>query len=628
MQAFNLDITKKGVVPLLYAKQRDVGTKIEITITDNGSKYDLANMSLSVWYSGKSGEGNYTTIDDKSAFTVSGNVVVVELIMQMLNLPGEHLMCLVMNGTDGSQLGLWNIPYYVEAIPGADSVAAQQYYQAFLAAQKKAEEAAQVAEDAQEHANAAAQTAVDAAARAENLSAETADAAARAEEDADRAERAAESVDKATLAQMQELIAGAENLSAETADAAARAEAAAEKLEGGLVLKKGGGLDSIVQVITPELDANGQPKDNQSKATAEGAVALGKYNAVSGKNGCAVNYNNKVSGERAFAANGYNEVSGMYGAALGYQNVVSAERAFACGSGNEVSGGRAFGTGISNKVNAVNGFATGNTNTVKDTAENGAAFGFANEVSGKHAFAMGENNQVGGLDAFVGGYNNRARGNYGFVAGTNNIVEEGIENATVFGASNIVRGGGGCFVNGANNQVIGVYGTAFGAHNVVYGGSTFAAGEHLFAINKSQAVFGAYNDPNTSALFVIGNGTSEDDRSNAFEVFADGIVQVNNKDYLNPPMKMGLEYRTAERYNGKAVYAKLIDAGFTYKGQTNIEHKLAVVTPISIEVTNNNQEVVTTGGNITNLVFNRTYIYVTCAVDHGNLVFLVKYTKE
>ncbi|MBO5891218.1 MAG: SGNH/GDSL hydrolase family protein [Oscillospiraceae bacterium] len=149
MQTFNLDITKKGVVPLLYAKQRNVGTRIRVQVTDNGEDYSIpADVSFSVWYSGKSGEGNYTAIDGKNAFSVDGNTVTVELIYQMLNNAGEHEMCLVMNGTNGSQIGLWNIPYYVEAIPGADSEAAMAYYNAFLAAQKKAEEAANRAEEA------------------------------------------------------------------------------------------------------------------------------------------------------------------------------------------------------------------------------------------------------------------------------------------------------------------------------------------------------------------------------------------------------------------------------------------------------------------------------------------------
>lgn len=151
MQIFDLDISIKRVIPLLYVKQRDAGKKILVNITNNGDAYAVpANASFSVWFSGKSGEGNYTAIGDKNAFTIKGNAVTVELIVQMLNCPGEHVMCLVMNGVDGTQLGLWNIPYYVEAIPGADSEAATEYYSAFLETQKKATDAAGRAEEAAE----------------------------------------------------------------------------------------------------------------------------------------------------------------------------------------------------------------------------------------------------------------------------------------------------------------------------------------------------------------------------------------------------------------------------------------------------------------------------------------------
>lgn len=156
MQTFNLDLSIKKIVPLLYAKQRDVGAKICIVLTDNQETYPIPNdAQFSVWFSGKSGSGNYTEIDGKSAFEIEGNTVTVELIYQMLNNPGEHMMCLVMNGADGKQQGLWNIPYFVEAIPGADSEAATAYYNAFLDAQKKAEEAAERAEAAADRAESA-----------------------------------------------------------------------------------------------------------------------------------------------------------------------------------------------------------------------------------------------------------------------------------------------------------------------------------------------------------------------------------------------------------------------------------------------------------------------------------------
>jgi len=156
MQTFTLDLSNKRVVPLLYAKQKDTGAKIQIAITDNDKEYAIpAGTSFSVWYSGTSGAGNYVEINGKSAFSVSGNKVTVELIYQMLANPGEHLMCLVMSGTGGTRLGLWNIPYFVEGIPGENSQVAQQYYDAFVYAQQKAERAAQDAEAAAQRAEAA-----------------------------------------------------------------------------------------------------------------------------------------------------------------------------------------------------------------------------------------------------------------------------------------------------------------------------------------------------------------------------------------------------------------------------------------------------------------------------------------
>ena len=188
MQTFNLDISQKSIVPLLYVKQRDVGKKIFISLTDDHTPYIIPDgTQFSVWFSGKSGEGNYTEIDGESAFDFQENTVIVELIYQMLKNPGEHVMCIVMNDRSGKQIGLWNIPYFVEAIPGADSEAAQAYYQAFLQAQEKAEDAAQRAEEAVEYAYIEIEQLKNQALNASH----NADLAAdRAEEAADRAEAA------------------------------------------------------------------------------------------------------------------------------------------------------------------------------------------------------------------------------------------------------------------------------------------------------------------------------------------------------------------------------------------------------------------------------------------------------
>lgn len=132
MQTIYLDISNRGVIPVIYAKQNDVGRKVEVVLTNSGLPYEPeAGSAFSAWYSGASGMGNYTDIGGKSAFAVSGNKVTVELITQMLQNGGEGFLCLVLSRANGEQIGLWNIRYICEGIPGAGSEPAKDYYTAF-----------------------------------------------------------------------------------------------------------------------------------------------------------------------------------------------------------------------------------------------------------------------------------------------------------------------------------------------------------------------------------------------------------------------------------------------------------------------------------------------------------------
>lgn len=131
MQIIYLDISNKGVVPTIYAKQGDIGRKIQVIFTDSGIPYKIPeNAELSVWYEGDSGDGNYTDIGDKSAIVVENNKVTFELITQMLNNDGEGIVCLIMNVGE-EQIGSWNIHYSCEKVPGFDSEGASSYFTAF-----------------------------------------------------------------------------------------------------------------------------------------------------------------------------------------------------------------------------------------------------------------------------------------------------------------------------------------------------------------------------------------------------------------------------------------------------------------------------------------------------------------
>lgn len=132
MQTINLDLSVKSIIPLLHAKQADVGRKFKVILSDGGAAYPLpAGAAVSVWYSGASGEGNYTDVGANSAVSVSGNEIVVEMIAQMLANYGVGTVCIVIHTADGDQLGTWNIPYMVEPLPGMGSAAVQAYFTAF-----------------------------------------------------------------------------------------------------------------------------------------------------------------------------------------------------------------------------------------------------------------------------------------------------------------------------------------------------------------------------------------------------------------------------------------------------------------------------------------------------------------
>lgn len=152
MLTINLDISRKGIMPVIHAKQGEVGRKFKVVVTDAGVPYVIPDDALlSVWYSGNTDEGNYSSIEDRSAFTVEDNNITVELVSQMLQKPGGGNLCLTVSGADGTEISTWNIPYYVEFKPGAGSAAPTVYYTAFseiaASAAKSAYEAQKAAED-------------------------------------------------------------------------------------------------------------------------------------------------------------------------------------------------------------------------------------------------------------------------------------------------------------------------------------------------------------------------------------------------------------------------------------------------------------------------------------------------
>ena len=131
MQTIYLDLAQKNALQHIYAKQGDVGRCFKAVILDNGEPYSIERGTVfTVWYNGTSGEGNYSSVGEKSAITFAENVLQVELISQMLASHGGGTLCIEMHNADGTQIGLWNLLYFCEAVPGMGSAEATSHYTA------------------------------------------------------------------------------------------------------------------------------------------------------------------------------------------------------------------------------------------------------------------------------------------------------------------------------------------------------------------------------------------------------------------------------------------------------------------------------------------------------------------
>lgn len=107
----------------------------------------------------------------------------------------------------------------------------------------------------------------------------------------------------------------------------------------------------------------------------------------------------------------------------------------------------------------------------------------------------------------------------------------------------------------------------------VYASQTFFGGSRaIMAIEKLNATDGnvILYAPHTNGVYIT------------YKAIAGSVIAP--LEWVNPPMAIGVEYRTVERWNGKPVYTKLVDCGSmpsnTYKSLDYHDGAWNVVTPV------------------------------------------------
>lgn len=145
----------------------------------------------------------------------------------------------------------------------------------------------------------------------------------------------------------------------------------------------------------------------------------------------------------------------------------------------------------------------------------------APKAFGKYSLSLGPYNTVGkenqtlGISSVALGAHNTIEGNYSFAANTNNFIA-GV-NCTVFGSYNRIPS------NIENTFIAGRGVVANQSNSAVFGLHTVTSDQDQGP--QCQLIGGQYNVATQEALFIIGNGTGDASRHNAFQINEDGSIR-------------------------------------------------------------------------------------------------------
>ena len=149
------------------------------------------------------------------------------------------------------------------------------------------------------------------------------------------------------------------------------------------------------------------------------------------------------------------------------------------------------------------------------TGENAEIFNTDNLASGNCSHAEGDSTIAAGIAAHAEGYSTSANKDYSHSEGYMAVAS---------GTSSHAEGhktramGDYSHAEGNHCSAHGVASHAGGSESVATGDNSFTHGDTVKANNNNEIAFGAFNASNADTLFSVGNGTSDTDRSNAFEI--------------------------------------------------------------------------------------------------------------
>ena len=295
----------------------------------------------------------------------------------------------------------------------------------------------------------------------------------------------------------------------------------------------------------------------QTSATHEYAFALGFGSQAIEQGAFAIGFNDTASGPYSLAMGYKTMSSGYFSTTIGYRTTASARISTAMGFETKASGDASTALGNRTTASGHSSIAMGFQTISSFFAS--TAMGSNTMASGNSSTAMGSGTSASGLNSTAMGGGTTASGNMSTAMGNSTMAGEQSSTAmgdftTASGHSSTAMGhlttaisfgstamGIETTASGDASTAMGWKTIASGINSIATGNETKAKGDNSTALggitiarSYNSFVIGSYNDTLTTSsltswvgtdpLFVIGNGITETNRSNAMTVLKNGNI--------------------------------------------------------------------------------------------------------
>ena len=239
--------------------------------------------------------------------------------------------------------------------------------------------------------------------------------------------------------------------------------------------------------------------------------------------------------------------------AEGYNTIASRESSHAEGQNTTASGYGSHAEGGSTTAQGDYSHAEGNTTSASGNYSH--AEGQNTTASGSYSHAEGQKTTASGYGSHAEGTNTFAIGNYSHTEGSGTI------------ASSI-----GSHAEGLTTSASGNYSHTEGAGTIASGSCSHTEGLYTRAKSSNQHVQGKYNveDSQDKYAHIVGNGTSESARSNAYTLDWNGNAWFNGRPQFGGT-EMGIGSQTVMANGDKEIILASSTEGSTKKFKITVD---------------------------------------------------------